>query len=65
MPLIAALQAAVSADEAARQGRAAADDRADAPAQGRNDGWRCASGSGLGGNAVRRHAAREVIVWGT
>ena len=42
--LIAALQAAVSADEAARQGRAAADDRADAPAQGRNDGWRCASG---------------------
>ena len=49
--LIAALQAAVSADEAARQGRAAADDRADAPAQGRNDGvalrqrvwpwWKC------------------------
>ena len=64
--LIAALQAAVSADEAARQGRAAADDRADAPAHGSNDGVALRQRVWPLVEMLRRcHAAREVIVWGT
>jgi hypothetical protein len=61
--LIAALQAAVAADEAARQGGPATTD--DAPAVGRGDGVSLRQRVWPLVEMLRRcHAAREVIVWG-
>lgn len=63
--LIAMLQAAVVADEAARQGSEANTERDDGPAPGRSDGvalrqrlWPLLE------MLQRCHAAGEVIVWG-
>ncbi|MES2959589.1 MAG: DUF1840 domain-containing protein [Pseudomonadota bacterium] len=60
--LIAALQAAVTADEAARQGA----DGGDAPTVGRADRVALRQRVWPLVEMLRRsHAAREVIVWGT
>jgi hypothetical protein len=64
--LITALQAAVTADEAVRQGSAVGDDGADAPAAGRGDGVALRQRVWPLVEMLRRaHAAREVIVWGS
>jgi len=61
--LIATLQAAVVADEAARRGDPSADD---APAAGHGDGVALRQRVWPLVEMLRRcHAAREVIVWGT
>ena len=66
--LIVALQAAVAADEAARQGGSAdadSTDASDAPAPGRGDGVSLRQRVWPLVEMLRRcHAAREVIVWG-
>ena len=68
--LIATLQAAVAADEAARQGNPAdatgAEESATAPAAGRRDAVALRQRVWPLVEMMRRsHAAREVIVWGT
>ena len=63
--LIAALQAAVVADEAARKGSSDGDDGA-APAAGRGDGVALRQRVWPLVEMLRRcHVARESIVWGT
>jgi hypothetical protein len=66
--LIVALQAAVAADEAVRQGGSAdagSGDATDAPAAGRADGVSLRQRVWPLVEMLRRcHAAREVIVWG-
>ena len=64
--LIAALQAAVVADDAARRGKRSGDDVADSPEAGRGDGVALRQRVWPLVEMLRRcHAAREVIVWGT
>jgi len=64
--VIAALQAAVAADEAARQGESSDAEAAEGPAVGRGDGVSLRQRVWPLVEMLRRcHAAREVIVWGT
>ena len=63
--LITTLQAAVAADEAARQGGNGGTDNVDAPAEGRGDGVALRQRVWPLLEMLRRsHAAHEVIVWG-
>jgi len=64
--LIAALQAAVAADDAARTRNEAGDDQTEARGPGRGDGVALRQRVWPLVEMLRRcHAAREVIVWGT
>lgn len=63
--VIATLQAAVAADEAARQGDPADPESAEAPVAGRGDGVSLRQRVWPLVEMLRRcHAARQVIVWG-
>ena len=63
---IATLQAAVAADETARQGDRAGPEDTEVPAAGRGDGVSLRQRVWPLVEMLRRcHAARQVIVWGT